>query len=78
MKTEITIYKINPADNLDTKYPEIAKRIAEIESTELDEEETRYALWVGKSIKWRKSQDANPSFKAGNDSLNVIEKKDLK
>lgn len=46
----------------------------EIEATELDELETRYALWIGKSIKWRKSQDQNPTFRASNEPLKEIVK----
>lgn len=42
---------------------EIVRRNAEIEATELDEQETRYALWVGKQIKWRKNQHPNSDFK---------------
>lgn len=51
-------------DNVRKYGDEIARREAEIEATELDEEETRYALWIGKSIKWRKSQNETTDFKA--------------
>ena len=50
----------------------------EIEATELDEQEIKYCLWIGKSIKWRKSQNDNPSFRAKKDTLSEVGKKDLK
>lgn len=47
-----------------SNHPEVARRDAEIEATELDEHETRYALWVGKSIKWKKNQHPDSDFSA--------------
>ncbi len=47
-----------------TQSDEVKRRAQEIEETILDDEEIKYALWIGKSIKWRKSQNPESDYKA--------------
>ena len=51
---------------------------AEIAAIELTPQELAKAIWEAQIIKWHRINTVNASFKAGNEKINVIEKKDLK